>query len=1031
MTRGGRETTKRAPMPVKLSCPKCAHDVPLDEPLPLPGDTVMCASCGAGLAVSYPPGILARLRARGKRFAGEGVAPGPQSSVPIPRGSGWSPPGFKVPAPISERPAPAADPEPALADHGDPTATVRASAPALKSPRKPGRRLLLPGCAGGMAMSGMVTAGVALGLALGLGGYLWWVSQDMPTVEALRAYEPPTVTVVLDRNGKLLGEIFDQRRYVLPLDQIPQHVQDAFLAAEDANFHGHGGIDYIGIVRAMGRNVLAGRMAQGASTITQQVARNFLLTRDKKITRKVKEVLLSWRIEDVYDKDHILYLYLNEIFLGSHAYGVEAASRTYFGKSVRDITVGEAALLAGLPQRPSDYSPHRNWDKARARQEYVLGQMEDKGFLSHEKAEAARAESIQVVPKESAFLEVSPHFTEHVRRQLVETYGEEAVLRGGLQVKSTCDVDLQELAQASVSRHVAEVDQRLGFRREGIETLPDDDKAIAAWRTNSEQELRESWALEQDPAGRVPLPEQSVLEEVAIVQGVLLEVQPKWARVGIGNHEAVLPIGWADWAYDPDPDRSWRHREATNLTDRVDTDADGKDDAALLQKGDVVRVRIRTLDSTETAHQRVMAGTPGADRKMPGVQLWQEPEIEGAMLTMDLATGGVIAMVGGVDFRESQLNRAVQSRRQVGSTFKPIVYAAAINSRKVTAATLVADAPLAFATNDDFVWKPQNYSGDYLGNITMRHALAASKNTCTVRILETIDPGMNNDLVYSFARKLGLGGPPTHALPDGFVPTPQTDLLCPWVREKYDSTICMDRYPPKDEQLTNTAHRAKIGPSDVYNCRACDFSMGLGSASLSVEEMVRAYSVFPTGGRLVQPYTIEEVRDRHGAVLESHAVSEFPQVVDPGVASITTWLLQSVVQGGTAAEAYAKLGLIGMGGKTGTTNEEKDAWFVGFTNDVITAVWVGYDQPKSLGLSSTGGRTALPIWLDVMKVAAPKSKDRPFPIRGDVEWILVDEATGRRVSSGGSAYPFLGGTAPESTGLDAGQMSIEDISTEL
>jgi penicillin-binding protein 1A len=385
--------------------------------------------------------------------------------------------------------------------------------------------------------------------------------------------------------------------------------------------------------------------------------------------------------------------------------------------------------------------------------------------------------------------------------------------------------------------------------------------------------------------------------------------------------------------------------------------------------------------------------------------------------------------VGGASFEDSEFNRATQARRQVGSTFKPIVYAAAIETEKVTTATLVTDGPLAFATDQDFIWKPSNYGNDFAGNITLRQALAMSKNTCTVRVLDRIDPGMNDDVIYRFARKLGFGGPPTHLLPEGHTATPDNDYLCPWVRETPTSTICMDRLPPKDPNLSNTAHRARIGPDDVYMCRACDLSMGLGSRSFTMEEMLRGYSAFPSGGKLIQPYYIEQVRDRNGNVLEQHQPQEFAQVISPEVASITTWLLENVVQGGTGSAAQ-RLG-VHLGGKTGTTNDEKDAWFIGFSPDVITGVWVGFDQPRPLGVSSTGGRTSLPIWMEYMEAAAPRDRDRPFRMRGNVEWAQIEESTGRRVESGGRSYPFLPGTAPESTGAVAGQVSIEDIATEL
>ena len=903
-------------MPLKLNCPRCSGGVALDEPFPLPGDAVNCTHCGSSLAVSYPAGVMDQLRSMGKRFVSdiprdaprvprvEHVRPTPPSDVrSVSAGGGFAPthagtefdrttvdptqigepeddfheidrtvPGMR--SPYGGLAGNAHEPEGKHAENPFPTSPTEAfddmessldSDPGIVVPsgkkRRRGRKDVSTkrnlGCLGGMfgGVMGTILVGLGLvgvaGLGVAGGGY-WYYSQDLPTIEGLRAYEPATVTVVTDKDGVILGEIFEERRYVLPVEEIPDHVKNAFLAAEDANFYNHGGVDYVGIMRAIGRNAMKGRKAQGASTITQQVAKNFLLTRDKKIERKIKEVILSWRIETAYDKDHILYLYLNEIFLGSQAYGVEAASRAYFGKNVKDITIAEAAILAGLPQRPSDYSPHRHFDKAKERQSYVLGQMKDKGFITDAEYKAAKAEKVKIVPRGNAFLEQAPYFTEHVRRYLVDKYGEEKVLHEGLQVQTTCDMKLQTVAQDAVTRGVDDVDQRMGFRRTAIQSVKADQ--IEAKRKEHEDAMRKAWAYEQDAAGRVPLPEASIIEKDTVYEAVVLEVKDKYARVGLGSHEGILPMAWHKWLYDPDPKRSWRYRDAANFKERADTDGDGKADAPILQKGDVVQVKVMATSTKDADVAKAFAKTPGESKDLLALHLWQTPEVEAAMLSMDVETGAIRAMVGGADFTRSQFNRAVQSRRQVGSTFKPIVYAAAIESKKVTTASIVADAPLAFATSEEFVWKPANYGDDYLGNITLRKALAMSRNTCTVRVLEAIDPGMNDDVIYDFARRLGIGGPPLMSLPEDHVATRENDLLCPWTRETKDSTICMDRFPPKDPNISNTAHRQQMGDAE-YWCRTCDMSMGLGSASITMEEMVRAYSAFPSGGELIEPTT--------------------------------------------------------------------------------------------------------------------------------------------------------------------------------
>lgn len=956
-----------------------------------------------------------------------GNAPEPDSRKPMPTIPGteneW---GDSVTAADArtEDASPKASPVPAQ------KAAIASANPKPAQAAKPVKKRTAVGCVGRMAAVGLPLAGIALiaGLAVAGGGYVYF-SHDLPSVEALQAYEPSTSTIIYDRNGEIMGEIFEERRYVVPLETIPDNVQNAFISAEDANFWTHGGVDYVGVVRAVLRNAAEGKKAQGASTITQQVTRNFLLTREKTITRKIKEVLLSWRIEDVYDKKHILYLYLNEIYLGSGAYGIEAASRVYFDKHVGELDLAQAAMLAGLPPAPSTYSPHRNFDKAKERQKYVLDQMVKNKYIDQPTADAAYAEKLVIAPQTSDFLHKAPHFTEHVRRHLVEQYGEEAVLHGGLEVHTTCDLKLQTLAQDVLVDNVDTIDQRMGYRREGVITLADD-KAITAKRDEEEAAMKKAWAKAQDPAGRVDEPDVSILEPDHTYEAVVLEAHSKWAKVAIGKHDAVVPLAWSDWVYEPNPNRSWRNREAVDLTAMVDSDGDGKKDRPILGKGDVVEIEVVGTSTKEAKIAKLFAGTPGETSDLAAVRLWQEPEVESTMMSFDLATGAVRSMVGGADFATSQFIRATQARRQVGSTFKPIVYGAALSTRRITAATMVADAPLAFATDNDFVWKPSNYANDYLGIIPLRKALALSRNTCTVRVLETMDPGMNNDVVYKFSRKLGIGGPPSYTLPPDYVTTPDNDHLCPWTQETPDSTICMSHYPPRTDKETNTKHRANLKPDDVHMCRTCDYSMALGSASLTMEELLRAYSAFGTGGKLVQPYYIDEVKDRHGNVLEKHDTVDFPQVIDPGVATIVNWLLQGVVNEGTAAAANG-MGLT-IGGKTGTTNDEKDAWFVGLTPNVITGVWVGYDRPQSLGVSSTGGKTALPIWMDYMKVAAPKETNSgPFKTWGDIEWAQIDETNGARVTSGGRSYPFLKGTAPESTGAAAGQVTLQQLTTEL
>jgi penicillin-binding protein 1A len=861
--------------------------------------------------------------------------------------------------------------------------------------------------AAGAALVGLLLVGL-----LGLWALDAWYSGDLPSVQRLQAYRPATVTSVYAKDGSLMGEIYEQRRYVLPLDQIPDNLKNAFIAAEDANFYQHGGIDYMGIARAAGRNVLSGRFAQGGSTITQQVAKNFLLTSDRKLERKIKEALLAWRIEEAYDKDHILYLYLNEIFLGAQAYGVEAAARTFFGKSVKELTLGESAMLAGLPPRPSAWNPQADFAAAKMRQSYVLDQMLSVGFINERQSEEARKEEIHIAEHSNAFREAAPSFTEYVRRQLIEKYGEDKVLHDGLKVTTTCDPALQAVAQQALVQGVTEIDEKVGFRRDTIEHV-DGDAAINARISEIEESLRQSSRrVEDDPASRAAKM-TFTLDQVA--QGVITKVSPTWAEVSVGRTVGILPLAWSTWVYPPDVARDWKYRAQDDFTRPIDANGDGVKEGGILRVGDVVRVRVKALSTTDEALAKVFAGTPGATTPYLGVRLVQPSELQGALLSFDVKgdeAGAVRSMVGGVDFDTSELNRAFQSRRQVGSTFKAIVYAAAIESKRLTAASIVPDAPLAFVTEEG-TWKPENYGGDYRGNITLRQAITLSRNTSTVRVLDSCDPNMGRDVVYDFARRLGLGGPPTHALAEDFKSNPDTAWLCPWL-PGVEGKHCTDAAPM---------------PDGKSYCRACDLSIGLGSAALSVDEMARAFAVFASGGTWVEPYTLVKVEDRDGQVLEEHKPVDTPaRVISPELSVIATWLLESVATNGTGAAAHRDL-RVHVAGKTGTTNDEKDAWFIGYTPNTLTAVWVGYDQPKTIGLSATGGSVALPIWIDYMKAAV--HGDTPFPVWAPVEWAQIDESTGRRVSSGGMAYPFLPGTTPEASSYTVGQATLEDLATEL
>ena len=956
-----------------------------------------------------------------------------------------------------------------------PAASAQRAAPAPSGAKRPKKKKKKAGFLRWMVrLSGMSGAAGCAAIVTGAAvffGVVWYYSQGLPTIEALGEYEPPTVTEVYDRNGELLGEIYEKRRYVVPLDEMPDHLKDAFIAAEDANFYTHGGVDYEGILRAIGRNLVKGRKAQGASTITMQVARNFLLSNEKTYERKIREILLSRRIEQAFDKDHILYLYLNQIYLGSGAYGVEAASRVYFGKDAKDITLAEAAIIAGLPQRPSDYSPHRHWDKARVRQGYVLGQMEAKGYITATEKAAAQAELVEIAPRTDDFLTQAPYFTEHVRRYLVDTYGFDKIYNDGLIVHTTADLKLQKVAQDAVRANVTLADNRVGWRGT---TETADEVDILGILTAQEEVLRDEMSKsslrvgptegpEGTRGGYGPVPPRSVLQVDRRYAAVVLSVAKNHAIVGIGSHEVVVPLAWSTWMYTPNPKRSWKYRRQNDLTN-------------VLKRGDKVQVDVKELDHTTVDETKKLERA----EVTAVARIYQQPELEGAFYSYRLSDGAVLAMVGGVDFEESEFNRVTQARRQVGSTIKPIVYAAAIGTEKFTVGTMVQDAPTVFQTIGDQLWKPGNYGGEYLGNITLRRALQMSRNVCTVRVLDKIglDPvyelaGPTLRIGYDTPSCTRKHVPADSECPGGELrPSPVDGMAwceacdptsCPLVRAKPPeltidgvkervgtSFSCLDEaqmidgepwchscdvnlrvcdwLPIEDWPETDPCLDARRDPDGQQWCRTCDLSMGLGSSSLTMVELSRAYSVFATYGKLVTDHTIDRVVDRDGTVIESWQAPEegWPEVMDPSVAGIAHWLLREVATGGTAARTN-RLGLH-VAGKTGTTNDFYDAWFVGYNTEVISSAWVGFDTPRSMGTSFTGGQTAMPVWMEYMKEAAPKADDKRFPAIPEVDMVAIDETTGR-VAHGGRVMPMLRGTAPTNEVVEIGQMTTEDLLT--
>jgi penicillin-binding protein 1A len=780
-------------------------------------------------------------------------------------------------------------------------------------------------------------------------------SQGLPSVDSLAVYEPPTVTTLRDTNGEFVGEFYEEQRYVVPFDEIPAVVRDAFVSAEDASFWEHAGLDFMGIARAALKNVQERRMAQGASTITQQVARSFLLTREKKLARKIKEAILSVRVERNFDKEHILYLYLNQIYLGHGAYGVQAAAHLYFDKDVQDLGVAEAAILAGLPQAPHTYSPNRNFKAAKDRQKYVLGQMARRGYITTEEADAAYLQDIVFSKKRDRNLDVAPFYIEHVRRYLVKKYGHDTVYNQGLQVTLPIDLELQRTANESVLAGVRRADKRIGYRGAIKKHEDATSKEKLGWAVDRER----SYALRTYQPGFTLPKDQAVdsavvpkLTEGEITRGLVTAVEKKWALVQVGAKLGVLPVEEFGWCHNVKPESNWKFFKCRTLDDMVYVDEE---------------IAVRVVNEGETWDKTLPAEFKG--RELPRLAMEQNPWPEAAMLSMRVTDGAVLAMVGGTDFTKSEFNRSIQAKRQVGSTFKPLVYAAALDHEDLnfTPSSILVDAPIVeeMSGKEGELWKPGNSGGEYLGDTTFRRGLVLSRNIVTLKVLERL--GMKYTLEYM--QRFGFE-------------------------------------TPLEENL----------------------AMGLGASALTMQEMIRAYSVFPTLGDRQEPYFISEVEDRHGNVLEATEAGErIEEVMDEETAYLMVDLMHSVVTGGTARKALQLKKRVA--GKTGTTNGFKDAWFIGYTPEILTATWVGLDEFKSMGKGQYGGDVALPIWIDYMRVALEKYPPSEYELPKKVKMISIDSESGLLSREGeiGVKVAYKKGTEPTKFAPKAGQMDAADF----
>lgn len=750
-----------------------------------------------------------------------------------------------------------------------------------------------------------------LGLAGGLAGFalvvgvIIYFAQQVPDFRSIAEYQPPQVTKIYTNDGALLAEYAKERRIYVPIEEIPTEVIQAYIAAEDSHFYSHGGFDIKGIFRAALTNLLTSRR-QGASTITQQLVKGLLLSNERTYTRKIKELILAHRIEKFLTKQEILELYLNQIYLGSGAYGVAAAALTYFNKPLKELTIGERAMLAGLPKAPSAYNPLRKPQAARFRRDVVLGRMKAEGFITADEFTQEKNKDLGLNPRTKKYGQDAPYFSEHVRRLIQEEYGEERLYKGGLKVHTTLDMKLQKEAQKAVRAGLRAYTRRHGYKGPiGRLTFS------GAWKTRlKEMQKQYSW-----------------LGDYATV-ALVTSVGKEFAEIRfIDESTGRIPLVAVRWAR--------KYIDADTRGERITSVEQ------VVSDGDIVLVN--SLDNV-----------PGYS-KLPTREglftIEQIPRAQAALAAIDVKTGAVKAMVGGFE-EKAHFNRAVQAMRQPGSSFKPFVYAAALN-RNYTPASIILDAPLVLASPDDEkAWKPQNYSTKVYGPTPLRRGVEKSRNLMTIRL--TQDLGIRQ--VIQFAKRFG--------------------------------------FESKFEPVLSTV---------------------LGSSSVNVMELVNAYAVFANSGVYAERFFIDRIQDTTGTLIKRSAefckdcattevnsrippesTTFYPErrVVSEALAYQMVDILRGTVQRGTGYRAKAVGRPVGI--KTGTTNDFKDGWYVGFSPNLAVAVWVGFDTPLTLGKGETGSKSAGPIWVDFVKAAMADKAHLNFKIPEGIDLIRIDAATGTR-----------------------------------
>lgn len=727
---------------------------------------------------------------------------------------------------------------------------------------------------------------IGLGAAAGIfAGFL----RDLPSLDGVEEYQPSIATTLYTDRDEPFHSFYEQRRTLVPLTKIPTQLKQAVLAVEDSQFYEHHGLSPRAIARALIMNVVARRRAQGGSTITQQLARGLFLTPEKNVSRKIKEALLSVEIEKRYSKDKILELYFNLIYYGHGAYGVEAAAQTYFQKSVGELNLTEAAMLAGLPSAPNRFSPIVDPARARRRRDHVLNRMVEQKYITREQADAASRTPFN----ETLFTRkgtIAPYFVEHVRQQLEETYGAYALYNTGLKVYTTLNLKMQRAAEDALVGGLRELDKSHGFR-------PPQAKAEAA-------------------RGRIgpytPKPGE-------ILPGTVLKLKPKSMEVQLGRYRGEISFDSLKWTKLGNP-------------------------AEAFKEGGPVLVQVLSVDER---------------KKTVEIALEQDPELEGALLALDPRDGAIKSMIGGYDFERSKFNRATQAKRQPGSAFKPFIYATAFD-RGLTPSTVINDSPISFHTRvggELVEWSPRNFDRKFHGPTTLRRALESSINVVTVKLLQQVGV----DAVIKLAHQVGI-----------------------------------------ESELRR------------------EVALALGVSEVTLLELVSSYGVFANMGVRAEPFTIRKITDSQGRILEQH-LTEPQEVMRPETASVLVDVMKGVIERGTGAKAK----ILGrpLAGKTGTTDDATDLWFVGFSPSLVAGVWLGYDVKRSLGSAETGGRLALPLWIAFMQKALAGTEPEDFPVPEGVVPVPVNHQTGRTAPPGNrdAVQEILKGNEPKGAQATAGR----------